>query len=373
MKVSRPFVVTRAVKRIAHPCHELARGDRQFLLLVSSSGQGKTAVLRWLRARLLWEEPLEHVIETITDAEQGGDVAPWYTPESALAFAESILLVDPGTRDHAVAFLDKRIQWTDHGRVVGPDFRHWLDQLADSLGRPRPDALSLLRLYGIGNEVSTRYPVLVTGIITDTGRSLLMKLCEELQLPQLRGYTRSSAMYLRNWLRKLPVVIFLDEADTLSVEALREFQQVCSETGTPFLLSGTEQLVGRLHRNPQLRPLATRVELRMDLGYATAADLQAAFPHLAHEIVLTVWAASGRNFRIAIHIVDLLEEIRREKPGARLSKKAVAAVAQRVLAARAIRPEELEEAEAPLSPAAVAVAHALPAEIPARRMATARG
>lgn len=375
MRAQTPLIVTRGMKRAAHQLHELASGKRRCLLLVAGSGLGKSVFYRWACEKLAWPYPLEYYWEFIQDAETTSpDLGGSYTVSEAVAFAEKIGLVDVSTRDRATELLSKRFDYfIEEGSIFGPMLASWLEGLADQLGQPRPDALSLLQLRGISADDArpTRFPLLITGSVTDNPRSITLKIYDALRPDIARGRTYYRGLRVEESLRKLPVALLFDEVDTVSWEVVRTFQQICESTNTPFCLAGTEQLVGRLMRDPRLRPIATRVELRVSLGFVTAGDLQQAFPQYTSDVILAVWAASGKNWRVAAHIIQELEEVRRERPGGRIGKRAVAAVAQQVLAARAI-PLDLEETSGEGSlPAAVGMpAHAKEATpIPVERRA----
>ncbi len=384
MSTPTTLIPTRPVKRAAHRAVDLAKGLIRLLLMISESGGGKTSTIRWIVQKLSWPHPISHYMDLVRDAEGGDEYCSFsgiphgrLYLEDVVGFAMKIGLVTTETRDQAEEFLERRFTSTREW-IKGSAVCYWLEWLAARLGQPRPDALALAPLRGIPEEIKWRFPIHITGSIMETPRSLIMKIVAALELgeaPEARNWYRYS--FVTGWLRKIPVVFFLDEADTLSIECLRTFQQLCEDTATPFCLAGTQQLVGRLLRDPRLRPIATRIEVRVDLGRVAAGDLQEAFPQYASDIILAVWTASGKNWRIAAHIIQGLEELRRERPGVRIGKRAVAAVAQQVLAARAIRLEadDLEEAEAlaGLGVAPITQARPVPMERPARRAAQAVG
>jgi len=379
------FVWRRSLKRAFNMLVDLAKGNLRFMLLIAGFGMGKTRLLQKALETLGWDTPIEFYVRRLADMKAGRcDDRREFEDAEVMEFGWRLGTITPENEDRAFKLLNRRFEIAESAGdpIMAHTVMIWMTWLAERLGRPAPDQSKLLSLCGIYDTHETRYPILISGSAADTPRMVGLKILTALDpsLASRRGMDRVFTLW--GHLKELPLVLLVDEADQLSTDCLNEIRQLCEQTGTPFLLAGTKILLNRLQTTYTLRSLATRVEAHVTLDAVSAEDLRAAFPDTRNDILLAVWSAAGRNFRVAALIMKMLRRLREEFPGKRLTKRAVAFAASQVIAAN---PERvlIEEEEAEEARVAERAAQALPAvargggqelaarTAPARRVAAA--
>jgi hypothetical protein len=202
--------------------------------------------------------------------------------------------------------------------------------------------MDCLPLWEIPETIKNRCPIVLEAMVKDTPSMLDAKLLGALGCAQERWFFRS--MFLKDLLRKMPIVLIVDEADMLGEDCLHALRQLCDYTTTPLVLGGTDRLRTRLLSNPLLRPLATRVGVRVELGGVTLPDLRKSLPGMEQEIVAEVFHQGGETFRTICILLGGLRTFQEANPGRRITREIIQVVAKRVLTATGTRaPRETRE------------------------------
>lgn len=295
-------------------------------ILYGGAGSGKSTLIRKLLRDLAWaQEPAWYVerIRQLSLAELSAG--------RAVELARATGVVDDDNEEAFYALFNA--QWTEDRRFTQPGEWVWgkLRFLADRLGRPRPDPLACLPLFGIHETVTHRLPILLEAMVKDEPSLVEQKLLVALGCNQERWHFRS--LFLRDILYKLPIVLIVDEADTLHEDCLHSLRQLCDYSGTPLVLAGTDRLRARLLSTPALRPLATRVGMRIELGTVTLPDLRKSLPGMEQELVAEVFRQGGEYFRTICIILGGLRDFQDANPGRKITREIVQMVARRVLSA----------------------------------------
>ncbi len=374
------FVLGPERARVLSMIRDVLTGALRFLLLIADNGAGKTFLLRKVLEKWSWEHALEHYVRMLREMKawtKNGCEGREFDIDEIVEIASKLGIVTEQTIERAEELLQPRVTLArDYEEAIcAPTVVIWMEYLAMRLGQPAPDRLRLLSLCGVFGHHETRYPILISGSKGDTPRSIRGKILAAIDPRLLAKRGMDRYMFLMDILRGLPLALLVDEADQLDTDCLNEIRQLAELSGTPFCLAGTRMLFERLATSHSLRALTTRVEAQATLGRLSAPDLQAAFPEVRNDIIVAVWTAARRNFRVAVLIMRMLQRMQAEFPGKRLTKRAVAFAASQVLAAQ---PELIgsadEEAAAPeeaISAAAPRKARAVAAAAPAPRAARA--
>jgi hypothetical protein len=253
----------------------------------------------------------------------------------------------------------------------------WLIWAAWRSGRRAPSPIGLLPLRGIAEKVRGRYPIAVKARVKEPPASLQEQLIRALGMEDRWGWSHSRSFRLFDALRVFPILLLVDEADTLEPDSLHSIRQLCDQMRVPLVLLGTKRLESRLLLDARLRPLATRVGMRIELGRVTLAELQSAIPDVPQKSVLAIWKSSAGEFRTICLILKVLQRIRQDNPGRRVNQKVVGIAIAQVLAARPVdlRDEEEDEAAegAGTSITSMASAREATGEIVARKTMRAAG
>jgi len=341
-----PFIWTRGNRRAYNRIKEVAKGrvdsTSDITIVYGCSGSGKSELLEKICRDLAWEGPPGHYVRALSTERSYVE----YDMEAAEECARSIGVIDGGDGRRAAELLDSRFEQEKLRTVSGTTLAGWLTWIARRLGQPTPDPVTLLPLHGITEKVPGRYPILLTASIKDSGSTLEVKLLQALEGEGRWRWSHSRYFHLSRILEDMPIIPLLDEADTLSRDALHSFRQLCDGARMPLVLGGTRALESRLISDPRLRPLATRVGMRIELARLTLPELRSALPDLPERVVLAIWKSAGGEFRTVCLILKALQRLRQENPGRRVGQKAVAIAAAQVLAARPVDLRDDEEDQA---------------------------
>jgi len=353
-----PFIWTRGNRRAYNRVVEVASGKvdstSDTTIIYGVSGSGKSELSEKLCRDLAWEGPVGFYVRIIGDEHNYSE----FSLSEAVEFARKVGVITARDGDRGRQLLASRFQMDRLDRVGGATLSQWLIWVARRLGQPAPDPVALLPIRGITEEVRGRYPILVKARVRESPASLEVKLLQSLEAGSRWNWSHSRYFRLLDLLALVPIVLLLDEADTLDPESLHSIRQLCDQTQVPLVLLGTRSLEACLLSDRRLRPLATRVGARLELGRVTLPELRSALPDLPEKIVLAIWRSSEGHFRTVLLILKALQRLRQEQPGRRVSQKAVAIAAEQVLVARPVEIKDQEEdgeeaeglQEAPVTP-----------------------
>ena len=340
-----PYVITPGITTAYNRVREVATRpvdpSTAVTILYGSSGSGKSEVLKKVARELAWAgEPADYAKKIIMCY---GGFHPSYTRLGETQQVE--LAIKAGLLDNEDAvgaekfYALLRDRWRTSGEyrnVSGETVWGWFRFIAERLGLPRPDPMACLSLWGITEEPKNRFPILLNATVRDRPSHLQEKLLLALgQSSERRHQFRS--LHVIEILSKFPIVLIVDEADVLHEESLHALRQVCDDSGTPLVLGGTDRLRSRLLCHPELRPLATRVGLRIELGTVTLPDLHKSLPDMEDEIVLEVFRQGGEFFRTISILLIHLRRFQVRNPRARITREVVQLEAARVLTAAGVK------------------------------------
>ncbi len=323
-----PVILPRPHREFRNAVGQLMIGAIRYLVLVGDYGLGKTSLLGWVLAKFSWPEPTFLILNRIQDHDGGRR----YNLAAVLEIAERLGIVEERNRARGHLFFRLHFQAVDAPAVGGLTVLRWLKDVAVKLGKPRPDPLKCLFLFGI--EAEHRIPILVTAEVGDTVHSLSLKILDALGVRIHAGGWLALRSRLREILDLLPVVLFIDQADLLERNVLESLLPLGDGTATPICLAGAEQLADRLRagREKGLRAIGTRVGVHIRLTELTLPELSDALPALGREAILALWSAGQGNFRTINMILESLARLQQENPGLRLTRRSIDIAAEDVLA-----------------------------------------
>ena len=337
--MSRPPGLTVAYNRVHEVATKPADVTTAATIIYGGSGSGKSELFKKLRRDLVWPREPGWYVEKIRYVGLA-DFTNWQAVEAARVAG----VWDEDNEEAFFALWDE--QWNLDRRHVQCGEWVWakLRFLAERLDRPYPDPMDCLPLWGITETIKNRCPIVLEAMVKDTPAMLDAKLLIALGCPQERWFFRS--MFLKDLLRKMPIVLIVDEADMLGEDCLHSLRQLCDYTATPLVSGGTDRLRTRLLSNPLLRPLATRVGMRIELGTVTLPDLRKSLPGMEQEIVAEVFHQGGETFRTICILLGGLRTFQEANPGRRITREIIQVVAKRVLTATGTRaPKETRECQ----------------------------
>ena len=324
--------------RFERACADMARGRSKvrLIILVADNGNGKSWEINQVCRTLQWPLPADYYVGRVHDVKLRDEAGLEMLADDVLDFFEGLGLLPEALVKDAERYFDHVLRG-ELKYLTGMDALNFLDWILLRTDAPEPDPLSLMPLFGFRETPAHRYPIRLTGEVGDRPASIVTKLLRVLEPRSAAGLRSFRSIRVFDILKGFPAMLLVDEADTLSVPCLEEIRQICDSSRTPLVLAGTQMLVTRIETSRSLRALATRAGARLTLAPVTIADLQGACPDMRNEILLDVWKASKRNFRVAILIVNMLRLMKQAYPGRPLTKKAVMCAAEDVFAADAGR------------------------------------
>jgi hypothetical protein len=369
-----PYVWTPSAQTAKAAVEDLAKGvgGVRVLLLVADYGSGKTLFLDEMEQVLQWSFPASYYVQIFQDETSGTHSNMGDSIDEVMDFFQDLGVLPEELCHDAEDYLSHLWRSGHEKYLTGADSLAFLRWILQRTKGPAPDPLRLLPLFGIRNAPKNRCPIRITGEPADKPSSIITKLLRVLN-PQQAGKMRSfRAMYVQDLLKGLPSVLLVDEADVLEVSCLQEIRAICDETGTPLALAGSRDLIRRLEESPALKALATRSGAKICLAPVTVSDLRGVCPTMPNEVLLGVWRASKRNFRVAMLIVSILQRMQAAYPDRHLTKRAIMRAAEEVQAADGERVllRDPEDNEAPA--AATAEVGTEQDEVPMSRTAAAR-
>jgi len=360
-----PLIITRSFRRGWNAGLDLVRGSILFLIIYGASGAGKSDLLRRIVADAHWEYPLQYYIELASEDDRAFGT---YDLKGVLDAAHDLGLITPDGRERAARIVRANFEVISL-EEIGPHSMWFVFQrLARQMGQPGPDYLPYFRRFFLSEEVKGRFPILDTAEINDTPHERFGKILSAMDQPARRTTAFTMKNKLRDILLSVPCVVFQDEADLLDWETIHALRGLCEGTRTPLCLVGTDLLRSRLERDHRLWTLATRVATCVELKRPIIADLEEALPNVDRAVVAALWEAGARNFRTINLILQSFQELQQENPGLKLTRRAVARAAERVLAAKQISEREITEGLMCDEAAERATSVQAVAEAPAKRM-----
>ena len=353
-----PFVTTPGLTVAYNRLREVASAPvdvtTAVTIIYGASGTGKTELFRKVRRELAWDGPAAEFTHRIL----GGEGPVSFDPQRIADLMEKIGFLNQESEEEAEAVLSilrERKRQGGYGvldKVPSTVLWDWFHFITEQLGYPRPDPVACLPLWGIAGSVKTRYPIILEARINDRPHQLDRKILEALG-QHGRPHYYFAQIRLIDLLKRMPVVLIVDEADMLHGDSLHALRQLGDYSGTPLVLGGTDRLRTRLLSHPDLRPLATRVGMRIELGSVSLPDLRRSLPGMEDEIVVEVFRQGGERFRTICIILGGLQKFQAANPGRRISREVVQTVAKRVLSAMGVtaaKPSRRTERELVFTP-----------------------
>ena len=313
------------------------RGGIRLIILEAAFGAGKTVFLDLIYSLLQWPFPANYYVRQLEEGEDAFHSEHMRTADEILDFFLELGVLPADMETEADAYLTHLSRRGKDMLLTPQQCLAFMDWVLERTNAAAPDPLRVMPLFGLRDAPRNRCPIRVTGEIADRPPSIVSKLLGVLLPPGAPRVTWLRSMYVVKVLKLLPCILLVDEADTLSVACLEELRQITDMSQTPLVLAGTRTLIARLETSNSLRALATRAGARVTLEPVSVADLRGACPEMKNDVLLEVWKASKRNFRVAMLIVGILRLMQEAYPGRALTKSAVMRAAEEVLAADAAR------------------------------------
>ncbi len=147
--------------------------------------------------------------------------------------------------------------------------------------------------------------ILIEATLHSTARVILDELCERTHISGGRNL-HEKVLLIAKELKRRDVVIFIDEAEHLSVRALEDLRRIWDFSSCPLILFGTEILLKNLiGKNGELRQLYSRIGGKWHLKGLSEAETNEVFIKGIHAYTKGNFRSSGKLYKRACRLAEL--------------------------------------------------------------------
>ncbi|AAP77349.1 MULTISPECIES: AAA family ATPase [Helicobacter] len=159
----------------------------------------------------------------------------------------------------------------------------------------------------IAKDYSRLHPnaILIEATLHSTARVILDELCERTHISGGRNL-HEKVLLIAKELKRRDVVIFIDEAEHLSVRALEDLRRIWDFSSCPLILFGTEILLKNLiGKNGELRQLYSRIGGKWHLKGLSEAETNEVFIKGIHAYTKGNFRSSVKLYKRACRLAEL--------------------------------------------------------------------
>ena len=147
--------------------------------------------------------------------------------------------------------------------------------------------------------------ILIEATLHSTARVILDELCERTHISGGRNL-HEKVLLIAKELKRRDVVIFIDEAEHLSVRALEDLRRIWDFSSCPLILFGTEILLKNLiGKNGELRQLYSRIGGKWHLKGLSEAETNEVFIKGIHAYTKGNFRSSVKLYKRACRLAEL--------------------------------------------------------------------
>ncbi len=147
--------------------------------------------------------------------------------------------------------------------------------------------------------------ILIEATLHSTARVILDELCERTHISGGRNL-HEKVLLIAKELKRRDVVIFIDEAEHLSVRALEDLRRIWDFSSCPLILFGTEILLKNLiGKNGELRQLYSRIGGKWNMKGLSQEECETLFFKGIHAYTKGNFRSSEKLYRRAARLAEL--------------------------------------------------------------------